>query len=310
MPAIDQLFGEAARAHGIQAKDFSQPASHFVTANGLRFHYVDWGGSGFPVLFLHGGNQTARTWDLVCVQLRDTYHCYALDQRNHGDSAQVPDGDAAPFAQREDIRGVVEALGLRQFVLVGMSMGGFNTMAYAARYPERLRAIAIVDVSPTIQPQGTREIAEFTRRQEFGSFEEAVDYSARSNPQRSVAHLRYSLAFALRQREDGIWTWKHQRAPQAARREQTPPAGATGAAEGAATQRFAALWDEVHKIPCPALIIRGGDSKILSQEDGERLARTIPRGSFVTVPGATHTVQGDKPKELAAELGRFLRTVA
>jgi pimeloyl-ACP methyl ester carboxylesterase len=309
MPTLDQLFGEAARAHGIEAKNFSQPASRFVTANGLRFHYVDWGGSGVPVLFLHGGNQTARTWDLVCVQLRDVYHCYALDQRNHGESAMVPENGATPFEQREDIRGAVEALGLRDFVLIGMSLGGFNTMAYASKYPERLRAIAIVDVSPTVQPQGARQIAEFTRRREFSTFEEAVEYSARSNPRRSVAHLRYSLTFALGQRADGVWTWKHQRPFRGERDGQQLKQPAQSRAEGAADQR-SALWDEVPKIPSPALIIRGGDSQILSVEDAERLARTIPRGSLVTIPGATHNVQGDKPKELAAELNRFLRKVA
>ncbi|MBM3946868.1 MAG: alpha/beta hydrolase, partial [SAR202 cluster bacterium] len=173
MPTLDQLFHQAANAHGIQAKDFSQPSRHFINANGLRFHYVDWGGSGVPILFLHGGNQTARTWDLVCVQLRDRYHCYALDQRNHGESDKVAEGPSASAEQREDIRGVVEALGLPKFVLVGMSLGGFNTMAYASKYPERLRAVVIVDVSPTVLPQGARRIAEFTRRSEFASFEEA-----------------------------------------------------------------------------------------------------------------------------------------
>ena len=310
MQTLDQLFEEAAGAHGIEAKDFSQPTGHYITAGGLRFHYVDWGGSGVPVLFLHGGNQTARTWDLVCLQLRDKYHCYALDQRNHGESARIQDSDAPPFTQREDIRAVVEELDLRDFVLVGMSLGGFNTMAYAAKYPERLRAVAIVDVSPTVQPQGTRQIEEsIPRRGEFKTFEEAVEYSVRSNPRRSVAHLRYTLTFAMQQREDGIWTWKHQRPFRGERDGQKPQQPAQARAREAVEQR-SALWDEVSKIPCPALIIRGGNSRILAEKDAERLLHTLPRASLVTVPEATHNVQGDKPKELAAALNRFLRTVA
>jgi len=313
MPTLDQLFGEAAKAHGIEATDFSQPTGHFVRAGGLRFHYVDWGGSGVPVLFLHGGNQTARTWDLICVHLRDKYHCYALDQRNHGESDRIQDKDAPPFTQREDIHGVVEALDLRDFVLVGMSLGGFNTMAYAAKYPERLRAIAIVDVSPTVQPQGFRQIEEsreeIPRRGEFNSFDEAVEYSLRSNPRRSLAQLRYTLSFALRQRADGIWTWKQQRAFRGERDGQKPQPPDPARAKEALEQR-AGLWDEVAKIPCPALIIRGGNSRVLAEKDAERLLHALPRGSLVTVPEATHNVQGDKPKELGAALSRFLRTVA
>lgn len=315
MPTLDQLFHQAANAHGIQAKDFSQPSRHFINANGLRFHYVDWGGSGVPILFLHGGNQTARTWDLVCVQLRDRYHCYALDQRNHGESDKVAEGPSASAEQREDIRGVVEALGLPKFVLVGMSLGGFNTMAYASKYPERLRAVVIVDVSPTVLPQGARRIAEFTRRSEFASFEEAVAYSLKSNPRRTADHLRYSLTFALGQRPDGVWTWKHQRpfrgaqsggaagppaAQQPTQPAQPPPNGLGDRA---------ALWQEVTKIPCPTLIVRGGNSEIMSVENAERLARAIPRATLVTVPGATHNVQGDDPKQLTVELARFLKTV-
>jgi pimeloyl-ACP methyl ester carboxylesterase len=299
MPSTTDLFIAAAKTHSIQGYDFTEPSHHFVEANGLRFHYVDWGGSGVPILFLHGGNQTCRTWDMVCVQIRNKYRCYALDQRNHGDSDKTPTATITPFEQREDVHGVVTKLGLRDFVLVGMSMGGLNALAYAPKYPEGLRALVIVDVTPTIRQEGAREIASFTRPQEFNSIEEVLEQAVKFNPLRPREHLHYSLVHALKQRPDGKWVWKHQR-PDA---PQQPP---TEAERDALISRYQPLWDEVSKIPCPTLVIHGGASKVIHREDGERLAKAVPKGEVVTIPGAGHTVQGDKPKEFVAELTRFL----
>ena len=191
---------------------------------------------------------------------------------------------------------MIEALGLRNFVLIGMSMGGFNTMAYASRYPDHLKAVVIVDVSPTVRVEGARQIADFTRKQEFASFDEAVAYAAASNPQRPVAHLRYSLFHALKQRPDGRWECKHQRPRDP---EQSP------SDRDVMVKRRESLWDEVPKIRCPGLVVRGSMSNILSSEDAERLTRALPQGSLVTIEGASHTVQGDKPKELASALRQF-----
>ena len=60
------------------------------------------------------------------------------------------------------------------------------------------------------------------------------------------------------------------------------------------------------RIACPTLIVRGGESDVFAEEDGIRLAQRLPDGKFVTVPRAGHTVQGDNPKDLVAELRRFL----
>jgi pimeloyl-ACP methyl ester carboxylesterase len=302
----DQLtawFRDAAAVHGIQAWDYTQPASGFVTANGLRFHYVDWGGNGIPMLFLHGGNQTARTWDLVCVRLCQQYHCYALDQRNHGESDHVATSPAAtgPYEQAEDIHGVIQALGLRQVVLVGMSMGGFNTMAYAAKHPECVQAAVIVDVSPTIRTDGVHRLSNSTGQREFATYEDAVAYAAKSNPRRPVAHLRYTLWHALKQQPNGTWVWRHERPHNVQRPDQQQAVEAE-----LRRQRFASLWEDVARITCPALVVRGGNSPILAEQDAERLVRALPHGTLVTIPDSGHTVQGDCPKQLGDEIERFL----
>src|SRR5262245_1878470 len=77
----------AAELAGLEIPEFVAPEHHDVVLGGLRLHYLDWGTAGHPpALFLHGGGQTARTWDLCCLALRPELRCIALDQRGHGDS--------------------------------------------------------------------------------------------------------------------------------------------------------------------------------------------------------------------------------
>ena len=118
----DHLQSTSVRA-GFSFEDVILPEERRVGVNGLQFRYLDWGSEGKrPILFLHGGALTAHTWDLCCLALRDDYHCLALDQRGHGDSDWAPDADYSLGAQREDVKGFAEAIGLDRFVLVGMSL--------------------------------------------------------------------------------------------------------------------------------------------------------------------------------------------
>jgi pimeloyl-ACP methyl ester carboxylesterase len=67
-----------------------------------------------------------------------------------------------------------------------------------------------------------------------------------------------------------------------------------------------ALWDEVENIACPALVIHGGDSRVIRREDAERLGAAIPVAEVVTIEDAGHTVQGDQPVACAAAIADFL----
>ncbi|MCH8192013.1 MAG: alpha/beta hydrolase [Chloroflexi bacterium] len=297
---------DAAQAFGLELPDTSAPGEGYVQANGLRMHYLDWGGTGTPVLFLHGGNQTAHTWDLVCLQLRGDFHCLALDQRGHGETEAPKDSDGSPQAQREDVREAIEALGLERLALVGMSMGGLNTIAYSGRYPDRLLAVAIVDVGPTLQRKGFDEVGNFIRgRREFDSIDDALEYAHKFNPLRPKAHLRYSLLHALKQRDDGRWTWKYgQGQPQGEVSKEERERQAQKA-----LQANEKLWEEVPRIPCPTLVFHGKESTVFHREDAEKLAATLPNGRCVTIEGAGHTVQGDQPRAFADTLRGFLREV-
>jgi len=123
-----------------------------------------------------------------------------------------------------------------------------------------------------------------------GIIEKALEF----NPRRDPAILRRSLMHALRQEPDGSWKWKYDR-----RRFQVLDQDKHRAER-------AKLADGLSRITCPTLVVRGGESDVFHEDDKERLVARLPDGRGVTVPRAGHTVQGDNPKDLVAELRRFL----
>lgn len=288
--------GEVAATAGIDVPEIVLPEEHHVILRKMRFRYLDWGARGKRVvLFLHGGGLTAHTWDLACLLLRHDYHCLALDLRGHGDSEWSPEMDYGLAAHAADVEAFVEVLDPGRLAVVGMSLGGLAAIGYAGRHAARLGALVLVDVGPEIRIEGSRRIADFIAAPaEFKSIDAAVARALSFNPRRDARLLRRSLLHNLRRLPDGTLTWKHDRRHR----------GQVDLDEWA-RQRHA-LWAEIPKITCPTLVVRGARSDVFHDEDAAKLARSLPRGEWVRIEGAGHTVQGDNPKALVAELRRFL----
>ena len=259
-------------------------------------HYLDWGSKGKqPILFLHGGALTAHTWDLCCLALRDDFHCIALDQRGHGDTDWAPDGDYSIAAQVGDIRGFIDKIGLDNFVLVGMSMGAINALAYAVNHSDRLSHLVIIDAGPEMRRPGSSRIRDFVNDvADAVSIEAIIERALQFNPRRDPNILRRSLMHNLRQQADGSWRWKYDRSRFQRLNQETHLAERARLADGLAA------------IACPTLVVRGGESDVFHDEDAERLAARLPNSRWVKIPRAGHTVQGDNPKGLVAELRGFL----
>jgi len=272
------------------------PSEHDVNVGQLRFRYLDWGTKGLrPILFLHGGALTAHTWDLCCLALRDEFHCIALDQRGHGDTDWAPDADYSIGAQREDIRGFADRLGLDRFVLVGQSMGAINGLAFAVTHPERLSALVMIDAGPEVRRRGSSRIREFVNGgAKPETLEEIIERALAFNPRRDPQILRRSLMHNLRRQPDGSWSWKYDRSRFQRLDHDTYLA------------ERRRLADNLAKVTCPALVIRGAESDVFHQDDAERLAKNFPDGRQITIAQAGHTVQGDNPKDLVAALREFL----
>ena len=286
---------------GIMLPDLELPDSHHVILRGMRFHYLDWGTRGRPpMLFLHGGGLNVHTWDLVCAALKPERHCLALDQRGHGDSEWSPVMDYATESHAEDLDAFVSHRGLDRFVLVGMSLGGANALAWAGRHSDRLAALVLVDVGPEVRQAGVRKIAAFTSEATpLDSVEDFIAKALAFNPRRDATLLRRSLLHNLRRMPDGKWMWKYD---QRHRGRAMDPA--------AAARRRELLWSAVSKVSCPTLVVRGAESDVFHDEDAERLAGALPDGRWVKIANAGHTVQGDNPAGLLVAVRQFLGDVA
>jgi pimeloyl-ACP methyl ester carboxylesterase len=292
-----------AEISGLKPPRVVLPESGDMVVERFRLHYLDWGNpnAAGTILFLHGGGLNAHTWDVVSLMLRDRYHCLALDQRGHGDSEWSPGSDYGMASHLRDIEGFVSQLKLRRPVVVGQSMGGINSINYAARHSEEMAGLVVVDVGPEIIPAGGARIRDFIAAPQLDSPDEFLQRATQFNPLRDPRILRRSLFYNLRQLANGKWTWKHdtRRAAEAQ----------SGDMAAMAARRAEELWKAVPKIKCPTLVVRGVLSDVISDEQAEKFVRALPHGRLVRVEKAGHNVQGDNPAGLLAVLQPFLREI-
>lgn len=268
----------------------AQPADRFVTVNGLRLHYLDWGSAGRqPLLLVHGLDRTAHTFDHLAPHFASRYHVLALDMRGHGDSAWDPAARYVVEDHAGDVAALVEQLGLRDIVIWGNSTGGRVAQVYAGMRPDRVAAVIAEDVGPErprqIADGYARRVAEEERG--WATEDELVAQLTKSNARMPVANIRTWVRSGTRRRDDGRIAWKRD------------PNLAKG---------FIAtdLWRFVREIKAPALYVLGGASTIVPAADQEQLRKTLPRVEIVTMPGLGHYPSDEKPEEFLAIVDRFL----
>jgi len=264
--------------------------------HGQRFHYTDWGDAHAPVvLMLHGITGHARTWDDEAAALATHYRVLALDQRGHGDSDPAPDGDYTTASLAHDVAAFVDALGVRTFGIVALSLGGRAAIAYTADHPERVGRLVVVDIGPDIAAAGRSRIggAMAATPERFATPRDAFAWVRSGNARSTERSLRQRIDHGLRPTTDGGFTWKYDRAIRDAIRagRWSDPID---------------LWAAWSAIRCPTLLIRGVESDVLSAETATRMLETCSAARLVEVVDAGHTVPGDQPERFLALVTEFL----
>jgi pimeloyl-ACP methyl ester carboxylesterase len=273
-----------------------QPTDVMITANGMNFHYLDWGNEGAPVmLLLHGLRGHCRSWDDVSARFCVDYHVMALDQRGRGETDWAPRGDYSTDAFVADLEEFCYTVGIERFTLVGHSMGGRNSMAFGGRNPQMLEKLVIVDIGPEIDPAGsariTREVVEVP--EEFDSFEDAFQHVNSQNRFALEAVMRRRLTYQTKELANGKIGWRYDPEIREQRRNGTgaPPPD---------------LWAPLSKVTCPTLIVRGSDTDTLGLSVAERMVEILADGKLVHVDNAAHMVFEDNPEGFIAALADFL----
>ena len=286
---------DAARALGIPFSKEVTPEVCRLQGTEILFNYLHWGSVGDqPMLLLHGRSQTAHSWDFLGLSFAEKYGVIALDQRGHGDSEWSAEADYSMEAFQRDLDEISTLLSLKRMILVGLSMGGRNAWMFASRHPELVEALVIVDSGPEITETGTKRINRFIELpDQVASYDEFVERVHQFNPRRNIEQIRGSLRHNIRQIESGVWTWKYDKVLRQAKSslEEWPQD---------------ALWEALSKIACPTLIIRGGESDILSDSIVREMVSCIDDSRSVTIEGAGHLVPGDKPVKCIESIQEFL----
>jgi non-heme chloroperoxidase len=258
---------------------------HFIGHNNLDI-VADVGGpeSGLPVILLHGGGQTRHSWKKLALTLiQSGFRVTNVDLRGHGDSDWAEDGNYGIDAFVSDLKMLITHQ-LSPPLLVGASLGGITALLAVGESDVPLaRGIALVDIVPKFEPEGSDAIARFMQSNPngFASLDEAAATVAAYLPHRPRPSSNTGLMKNLRPGKDGrlYWHWdprmfdisKDQRPDQVSER----------------------MEQAARRLRIPTLLVRGGKSDLVSLEGVKHFLDLVPGASFVDVQGAAHMVAGD-----------------
>lgn len=268
------------------------PEDRVIKIGDLSLHYLDWGNrNAVPIVLLHGLCATAHYWDFFARNMTNKYRLIVVDQRGHGNSDW-----AESYGPRDyvlDLEVFIDSLKLTEFVLIGHSMGGINAIIYAARHPDQVSALVIVDIGPEIADAGIErmERERASEPEAFGSEEEAISYMRKLEPRQPDDFIRHQVKYALRREEKGWLTFKYDKKLRST--ELRSP-------------RW--LWEHVNQIICPALLVHGAESDMLAAEVAQAMAGSLTFSSVIDVEAAGHSVPGDNPEAFEAAVRDFLRS--
>jgi len=292
------LFHEniAEYALGVSPKPHVDRVTH-VLADGRAMSFLRWGTGEPRLVLVHGGSQNAHTWDTVCLGLGESL--IAVDLPGHGHSQWREDAAYTPASMAADLADLIAAHGPSAEVVVGMSLGGLTSLALAGHAPHLVRTLALVDITPGVTGAKAKAVLDFVNGpQSFASFDDLLARTIEHNPTRTVSSLRRGILHNAKQLEDGSWQWRYDRRGHVR--------DAAVAAEPAPVAALSALWDIVSGLGCPLTLFRGSLSPVVDDADVDELLRRRPDAEVVEIEGAGHSIQGDRPVELAGLLRGLL----
>jgi esterase len=266
-----------------------------IEFRGLRLSYLEWGNADRPAMvLLHGGTGAAAGWEVIASSFADRLRVIAPDARGCGYSDWDPAADYSVAATLGDFEALRSQLGLNDIVLVGHSFGAVVALVYAAREPQRVNRLVLVDGGPVPErPPGERRSPVADTPLEFSSWDNALTFLRARSPLLPERALARQAEDRLIQQPDGRVTW---RADMAGHARWT----------GADDPLFRDQWPFVEALRCPTLVIRGGESPLFKADIARRMVEMSSHVRVVEVPGAGHGVPHEQPEAVAAAIEEFL----
>lgn len=252
-------------------------------------HLRDWGGTGEPLLMIHGMGGNTHWWDQVAPRLLDAAHPVAADLLGHGDSDESSDGLYTTEGYVAGIDSARSALGWERMILVCHSLGARLGLEYAARHPQRLKALVVVDfLTEFLRGRSRRfERGLALPRPVYKDSELMVQRFHLEPPGTLLdAYQLQSLARHCLRAVPGGFTWKFD--------------------WKALRYRYEAIWPVLPSVAVPTLLVRGEHSTVMNRADFERVLSEQPLFTGLEIARSHHHVPLDTPIELADGILDFL----
>jgi lipase len=250
-------------------------------------HVHDWGpADAQPLLCLHGVTSWGGRFRRLAKDRLAAFHVFAPDLRGHGVSDWEPPWNLGTHT--DDLVHTLDALRLERVDLVGHSFGGRLGLELAARHPERVGRLVLLDPAVWVPPQVALSRAERTRRDEsYASLDEALAARLAENPRANPAFVAEELPQHMHLGEDGRWRARFARsAVVAAYGEMAKP-------------------PPLDRVATPTLLVRGRDSEVVPDALLDVVCETMADCRTVTVSGG-HIVMWDAFDETASAILGFL----
>jgi pimeloyl-ACP methyl ester carboxylesterase len=249
-----------------------------IDRDSVSIHY-EVHGNGLPLLLTHGFSSTSAMWHGQIDALAKDYKLILWDMRGHGQSDYPDDPGAYSEALTVgDMAAILDAVGARRAIIGGLSLGGYMSLAFHRAYPDRTRALLIIDTGPGFKKDDARQ---------------AWNARALGTADKLDREGLTMLASATRERA----TASHRNAR-----------GLALAARGMLTQRDARVIELLPDIKVPSLIVVGADdTPFLAASD--YMAAKIPGAQKVVIPAAGHAVNIDQPKAFVDAVLPFLKNL-
>jgi len=245
--------------------------------DGVQLYY-EVHGEGPALILTHGYSATSQMWAGQIDALAPHFKVVAWDMRGHGQSDYPQDQDAySEEATVADMAALLDAVGARDAVVGGLSLGGYMSLAFHATHRDRTRALLIIDTGPGYKNDQAREgwNANAIRRAERYEADGLGDLSKASAEVRLARHRDAS--------------------------------GLARAARGMLTQKNARVIESLPAVAVPSLVVVGADdTPFLAASD--YMAAKIPGAQKVVIPGAGHSANIDQPALFNAALLGFLQS--
>jgi pimeloyl-ACP methyl ester carboxylesterase len=264
-----------------------------LRVNGAEIYYEDVGSGSQTIVFAHGLLWSCRMFDAQVAALKDRYRCVSFDFRGQGRTEVTKDGYDMDTLY-EDAAALIEAHSLAPCHFAGLSMGGFIGMRLAARRPELLRSLILMETSADAEPAEN-----IPRYRQLGAIARYVGLRPVAGRVMPVMFGETFLTEPKRATERKLWQTR-----MAGNNRQ----GILRALKGVIERK--PIYDELGRVSLPTLILVGDEDVATVPAKAQRIHEAIAGSRLVTIPHAGHTSSVEQPEAVTAAIEEFLATVA